>query len=220
MSESLQIEVPTAASAVGLVDRLDGFPVELVTLSDDRFQVQIDLGQDGQRTILDVISRVEDWLESTNILLADIRLDGRSYRLERPNGLALLPSVRPSELEGLVCQVKAIPLGAGVQVVSVEGELDLQTAPELEQILRTTDLPCVIVDLTEVPFLDSTALGVLLAATRKMEKNGRRLLVAAGSPAVARTLTISGLARTLDVHDSLAEAITAALDHVVISDGH
>ena len=220
MSESLQIEVPTAASAVGLVDRLDGFPVELVTLSDDRFQVQIDLGQDGQRTILDVISRVEDWLESTNILLADIRLDGRSYRLERPNGLALLPSVRPSELEGLVCQVKAIPLGAGVQVVSVEGELDLQTAPDLEQTLRATDLPCVIVDLTEVPFLDSTALGVLLAATRKMEKNGRRLLVAAGSPAVARTLTISGLARTLDVHDSLAEAITAALDHVVISDGH
>ena len=220
MSESLQIEVPTAASAVGLVDRLDGFPVELVTLSDDRFQVQIDLGQDGQRTILDVISRVEDWLESTDILLADIRLDGRSYRLERPNGLALLPSVRPSELEGLVCQVKAIPLGAGVQVVSVEGELDLQTAPDLEQTLRATDLPCVIVDLTEVPFLDSTALGVLLAATRKMEKNGRRLLVAAGSPAVARTLTISGLARTLDVHDSLAEAITAALDHVVISDGH
>jgi len=220
VSESLQIEVPTAASAVGLVDRLDGFPVELVTLSDDRFQVQIDLGQDGQRTILDVISRVEDWLESTNILLADIRLDGRSYRLERPNGLALLPSVRPSELEGLVCQVKAIPLGAGVQVVSVEGELDLQTAPDLEQTLRATDLPCVIVDLTEVPFLDSTALGVLLAATRKMEKNGRRLLVAAGSPAVARTLTISGLARTLDVHDSLAEAITAALDHVVISDGH
>jgi anti-anti-sigma regulatory factor len=44
-----------------------------------------------------------------------------------------------SELQGLLCDVRTIPIGAGVQVVSVDGELDLHTSSQLEEALASTD---------------------------------------------------------------------------------
>src|ERR671925_397458 len=81
--------------------------------------------------LIDPLDRIERWLEDSDLDLAEIHLNGRSYRLERRDGLPLLPRV-DSELRGLLCQVRTIPLGAGVQVVSVEGELDLHSSPLLE----------------------------------------------------------------------------------------
>ena len=97
-------------------------------------------------------------------------------------------------------------------MVSAEGELDLHTAKQLDEALASTDHPRVILDLTEVPFVDSTALGTIVAATKKMRAQRRELIVVAGNPVVARALSITGLDRVFSVHHSLAEAITSALD--------
>ncbi len=69
-----------------------------------------------------------------------------------------------------------------------------------------------ILDLTEVPFVDSTALGTIVASTKNMRAQQRDLIVVAGNPVVARALSITGLERVFSVHHSLAEAITSALD--------
>jgi anti-sigma B factor antagonist len=81
-------------------------------------------------------------------------------------------------------------------VLVVEGEIDIATAPLLEQRLTEAeagDAPQLIVDLDRVSFMDSTGLQVLVAHTLS-ETNGRRIRLTAGSPQVQRLFTVSGMA--------------------------
>ena len=110
--------------------------------------------------------------------------------------------------------MRTIPIGAGVQVVSVEGELDLHTSSQLEEALTSTDSRQVVLDLTETPFMDSTALAVVVDVAKRMGGQGRKLLLVAGNPAVTRVLEITGFDRTLAVCSSLPEALEASVDGV------
>jgi anti-sigma B factor antagonist len=98
-------------------------------------------------------------------------------------------------------------------VVSLAGELDLYNAAEV----RDTLLQCcaesperLVVDLSAVTFIDSTALGVLIEARAKLA-NRRGFLLAAPGMETRRALEISGLDRHFAVHESLDEALAAAL---------
>ena len=86
-------------------------------------------------------------------------------------------------------------------VVTVRGEIDLYTAPQLEDVLRgassASDAPLVIVDLSGVRFMDSTGLGALVRARQRILDLGGRLTVASPSPQVRRLLDITGLAEVL-----------------------
>ncbi len=213
MPDSLRIDAPTAPLALSLIERLDGFHAEVVPSGGERFQVRIDLdGRNGaDRVLVDSLDRVERWLESTGLAVAEVHLNRRAYRLERRDVIPV-PARPPTELEGLVCLVRTIPLGAGLQVVAARGELDLHTTAQLEEALRSTDSVHVILDLTDVPFVDSTALGAIVASTKSMRADERQLIVIAGNPTVSRVISITGLGRVLTVRPSLAEAITSALD--------
>jgi anti-sigma B factor antagonist len=114
-----------------------------------------------------------------------------------------------------VCRMRTIPLGTGVQVISAEGELDLHATAQLSEALQSTECSRVILDLTEVPFLDSTALGAIVSSTKRMRSQGRELIVVPGNPTVSRVLSVTDLDRALSVRLSLAEAITSALDGLV-----
>jgi anti-sigma B factor antagonist len=100
----------------------------------------------------------------------------------------------------------------GTVVVSLAGELDLYNAEEVRGALldATAGGPGVlVVDLEEVRFIDSTALGVLIEARSRMaDRNGFRL--AAPGLETRRALEVSGLDRHFLVHDTLAEALEAA----------
>ena len=221
MAESLLIEAPSAPLALTLIERLDGFRAELVPLGGERFQVRVELdgrSQGPPRPLLESLDRIEGWLETSGLDLAEIHLDDRSYKLERRNGIPLLPR-GDSELQGLLCQVRTIPIGAGVQVVSVDGELDLHTASQLEEALASTDCPRVVLDLTDAPFMDSTALAVIVDAAKRMSGQDRKLEVAAGNPAVSRVLQITGLDRSLAVRSSLSEALEVTVDGVTRNGG-
>ena len=81
-------------------------------------------------------------------------------------------------------------------VVVVDGEIDIATAPLLEQRLTEVeagDSPQLIIDLDRVSFMDSTGLQVLVSHTLS-ETNGRRIRLTKGSPQVQRLLTVSGMA--------------------------
>jgi anti-sigma B factor antagonist len=96
-------------------------------------------------------------------------------------------------------------------VVKLGGELDLYNAPQIRDALVTAcdDSPGrVVVDLSEVEFIDSTALGVLIEARTKIN-NRRAFLLAAPALETRRALEISGLDRHFTVHDSVSEALLA-----------
>jgi anti-sigma B factor antagonist len=100
----------------------------------------------------------------------------------------------------------------GAVVLSLAGELDLYNAEEVRGALLNAcaDQPDVlVVDLGEVRFIDSTALGVLIEArSRLADRSGFRL--AAPGLETRRALEVSGLDRHFLVHDTVAEALEAA----------
>ena len=98
-------------------------------------------------------------------------------------------------------------------VVSLAGELDLYNAHALREAL----LECcgeaperLVVDLSEVKFIDSTALGVLIEARTRMA-NRRSFLLAAPGLETRRALEISGLDRHFAVHETLDAARAASV---------
>ena len=109
--------------------------------------------------------------------------------------------------------VAGITRDNGSVVVSLAGELDLYNAHEVREALLEccAESPVrLVVDLSGVKFIDSTALGVLIEARTRLE-NRRGFLLAAPGLETKRALEISGLDRHFAVHESLEEARSAAL---------
>jgi anti-anti-sigma factor len=94
------------------------------------------------------------------------------------------------------------PVDEGTVRVRVQGELDLSTSPELDQALRN-EIGAgrrVVVDLSEIAFIDSTGLNALISALRSSGSNGGSLLVSPSLPAqVRRVLEITGVSKVLPV---------------------
>ena len=104
--------------------------------------------------------------------------------------------------------VEGVERRNGDVVVRLVGEIDLYNAAEvgaaLEQIAK--DRPArVVVDLTEVEFVDSTALGTLIEA-RKRLVNGSLVLASPGRD-VRRALEVAGLLDHFPVRDSVDDAL-------------
>jgi anti-sigma B factor antagonist len=97
-------------------------------------------------------------------------------------------------------------------VLSLAGELDLYNAEEVRGALLDAcagEPDVLVVDLEEVRFIDSTALGVLIEARSRMsDRSGFRL--AAPGLETRRALEVSGLDRHFVVHDTVADALEAA----------
>ena len=95
-------------------------------------------------------------------------------------------------------------------VVTVSGEIDLFTAPEFKQrmsALIDAGRSRIVVDLTETTFIDSSSLGVLIGAHRRLKLRGGSLVVVCNDEAIAKTFKITGL----DGVFTLAPTIEAAL---------
>jgi anti-sigma B factor antagonist len=102
--------------------------------------------------------------------------------------------------------------GEGV-IVRLAGELDLYNAHVVRETLfdvAGSGPQRLIVDLSEVLFVDSTALGVLIE-TRSRLANRRSFLLVGPGLETRRALEISGLDRHFGVHASLDEALAASV---------
>jgi anti-sigma B factor antagonist len=90
--------------------------------------------------------------------------------------------------------------------VRVGGEIDLDTAPQLRECLVAL-AGDVVVDLTDVSFVDSQAIGLLIAEHRRRKEAGARLVVRGSSPMTLRTFELTGVDQVLDLDgDSPGEA--------------
>jgi anti-anti-sigma factor len=96
--------------------------------------------------------------------------------------------------------------------VSVEGELAGSSAYTLDSELRrveATHPARLLLDLSALAFIDSAGLARLLAAHRRAQREGRRLIVVQGTGAVRRLLALTALDHQLDV---FVDAGSAAAD--------
>jgi len=101
----------------------------------------------------------------------------------------------------------------GSVVVALAGELDLYNAHVVRDALldAANEAPKrLVVDLSDVKFIDSTALGVLIEARTRMT-NRRAFLLASPGLETRRALEVSGLDRHFSVHESREDALSAPL---------
>jgi len=91
----------------------------------------------------------------------------------------------------------------GVVRLSVAGELDLATTPQLERTLRRAqvDSPLVVLDLRELEFTSWCGVRSILAASLCARKAGGRLVVVSGPTEFDRLVAVVGLELDLEVLD-------------------
>lgn len=97
-------------------------------------------------------------------------------------------------------------------VVHVSGEVDVYTAPALREELSDlvdAERAHLIVDLTEVTFMDSTGLGVLVGALKKVRTLGGDLQLVINQEKVLKVFRITALTQVFTIHANLEDALRA-----------
>ena len=103
------------------------------------------------------------------------------------------------------------PIDGGHLVVA-SGELDISATGRLSTVLAmasTTPAGRLILDVTDVSFIDSTALGTILKAAAQLDENGTALAVVAPEGPVRRLLEVTNLTQRFRVFDTREAALAA-----------
>jgi anti-sigma B factor antagonist len=101
-------------------------------------------------------------------------------------------------------------IDARTHVISVSGEVDLFTAPEFKQRVTAAidgGAKRLVVDLSATVFIDSSSLGVLIGAQRRLKGRGGVLIVVCENEAIVKTFRITGLDGVFTLVPSLADAL-------------
>lgn len=99
-------------------------------------------------------------------------------------------------------QVRSYSLEGDLEVVAVEGEVDVFTAPRVKDAIDEIigrGARQVAVNLQGVRYLDSTALSVLVTALRTLRARQGRLLLVSDSPRIQRVLDLTGLSKVFTI---------------------
>lgn len=103
-------------------------------------------------------------------------------------------------------------LDVRTSVCEVEGELDLSTAPRLKWLLvdaLEAGHSRIVLDLSGVTFIDSTALGVLVSVKRRLDDSGRLAIVCA-RPNVLKIFEFAGVDGAFAIFPTLEDALAHA----------
>lgn len=98
----------------------------------------------------------------------------------------------------------------GRWVVDVGGEVDVHTAPELEEVLSALVEDGnyqLVVDLADVDFLDSTGLGVLVKTLKRVREHSGSLAVVTTTDRISKVFRITGLDTAIALHDDVESAL-------------
>jgi anti-sigma B factor antagonist len=113
---------------------------------------------------------------------------------------------------GEIIRFDVVDHGPDVRVLHVVGELDTLTAPLLQVRLfeQQAQVSHVVLDLSDVTFLGSAGLAVLVGAKDDADSRGCQLLVVPGSRIVKRALEATGLLQLFVTADDVPGALEAA----------
>lgn len=98
----------------------------------------------------------------------------------------------------------------GWSVLQVGGEIDVATAPRLrEQLIKLVNEQrfMIVVDLGGVDFIDSTGLGVLIGALKRVRTHDGNLVLVCTEPRIVKVFEITGLNQVFQIHSSVDAAV-------------
>lgn len=93
------------------------------------------------------------------------------------------------------------------------GELDAYTVAQFREALaELAAIPRILIDLSEVPFMDSAGLGALIGGIRRAREADGDVTVACSRPTLTRLLHTTGFDRIVPVTETLEDAVQALLN--------
>lgn len=111
-------------------------------------------------------------------------------------------------------EVESKELEDGIRTFTVRGELDMNTAPELERKLDealSDSKASIMLDLSECEFIDSTGIALIVRAWQQLGGNGNggkgRLVLCCVNHQVRRLLKITGVESSISMHEQRAAAL-------------
>lgn len=112
----------------------------------------------------------------------------------------------------LEIEVNSRPVGNNVHLVEVSGEIDLYTGPKVKDCIHNlidAGTYNLIVDLENVRYMDSTGLGILMSALKRVEEKGGRIVIVCNNARVMKIFKLTGFVHTFSIFDSEADAIAS-----------
>lgn len=97
----------------------------------------------------------------------------------------------------------------GERILTLSGPFTLSTVFDFQDAMRSNHPPITIVDLSDVPYMDSAALGSLMGLHVSCHQHGRRYALVGASNRLQTVFRVSGVDSILVVHGSLAAAEAA-----------
>jgi anti-sigma B factor antagonist len=94
-----------------------------------------------------------------------------------------------------------VDTSAETAVLRISGEVDISTAPQLRERLQQLDSRRVVVDLSAMTFIDSTGLGVLVGAFKRLREGGGDLVLRAPTRSTRKVLELTGLSQVVTIED-------------------
>jgi anti-anti-sigma factor len=111
--------------------------------------------------------------------------------------------------------VRKEQLDGGISAITVQGELDMNTAPQLEQQLEETladSEASIMLDLSQCEFIDSTGIALIVRSWQRLDReaggNGKgRLVLCSHNHQVRRLLKITGVESSISMHEGRDDAL-------------
>lgn len=100
---------------------------------------------------------------------------------------------------------------SGTPVVTIEGEIDLYSSPDLRKELKRhlkAKPKLMVIDLAGVEYIDSSGVATLIESFQELGKSGGKLRLAGPTPAVLQVFKFVHLENVFDIASSLEEALT------------
>jgi anti-sigma B factor antagonist len=99
----------------------------------------------------------------------------------------------------------------GATVVTVNGEIDANTAPEAqEKILPLASPGCrLVLDMTNVPYMSSAGLRILLATYRQISGGGGKVVLVGVAEEIKDTMSVTGFIKFFTLRDTVSEGVAA-----------
>lgn len=98
----------------------------------------------------------------------------------------------------------------GQKILRLKGPLNIHTIFEFQNAVRAETSPTLIVDFSDVPFIDSSGLGALVTAQLTAQRTNRKLALAAMNSQVSALLEMTNVKKFFSAYRTLQEAEAAA----------
>jgi anti-sigma B factor antagonist len=107
----------------------------------------------------------------------------------------------------MIMQIATTP-GSDRHVITVSGEVDLASSPELDTAIIAaieSGTASVVIDLTDVSFMDSSGLGVIVRGLKRCREADKDLDLVITNERVLKVFGITGLDQVIPIHDSIED---------------